>query len=557
MGKYAVGIDFGTLSGRALVVDVATGRELASAEKVYTHAVMDDKLWDGTPLPPDWALEHPKDYLEVLAEAVPAAVEKAGVSVDDIIGVSVDFTACTLLPILADGTPLCFLPEFEHDKHAYVKLWKHHAAQPYADKINALAIEKDPVRLARYGGKVSSEWLFAKAWQLLDEAPEIYERADRLIEAGDWIIMMLTGKECRNACAAGYKAMWHKREGYPSNEFLKELDPRLEHLIDEKLSRDIYALGLKSGDITARGAKLCGLKEGTAVGMANIDAHVAVPAAGIVTPGRMLMIMGTSTCHMLLGDKESVVPGMCGVVEDGIIGGYYGYEAGQSCVGDHFDWFVKNCIPESYTAEAREKGISIHKLLREKVSAQKPGESGILALDWWNGNRSVLVDTDLSGMFIGMSLTTKPEELYRALIEATAYGTKMIIDTFEEYGVPVTELVAAGGIAEKDAMMMQIYADVTGREIRISGSGQACALGSAMFGAVAAGAERGGYDTIGEAAEHMASLKDLVYRPDPENHELYKKLYAEYKLLHDYFGRGENDVMKRLRAIRREIKEGK
>ena len=551
--KYSIGVDFGTLSGRALLVEIETGKEVATAVKNYTHAVMDEYLPDGvTKLPPDWALEHPRDYLEVLAETIPSVLAQANVDPADVVGVSVDFTACTLIPILADGTPLCFLPEYENNPHAYVKLWKHHAAQPQADKINALAREMDPVRLSRYGGKVSSEWLFAKAWQLLDEAPELYDRADKLIEAGDWIVYMLTGAERRNACAAGYKAMWHKGDGYPSKEFFARLDPRLENIVEEKLSPEVYALGGKAGEISEAGAKLCGLLPGTAVGMANIDAHVAVPAAGITTPGRMLMIMGTSTCHMLLGDRESVVPGTCGVVEDGIIGGYFGYEAGQSCVGDHFDWFVKNCIPASYRDEAEARGISIHKLLREKVSTQKPGQSGILALDWWNGNRSVLVDTDLSGLFVGMSLTTKPEELYRALIEGTAFGTRMIIDTFEEYNVPVDELIAAGGIAEKDEMMMQIYADVTKREIRICGSGQACALGSAMFGAVAAGKEKGGYDTIGEAAEHMASLKDIVYRPIPENSAIYDKLYAEYKLLHDYFGRGENDCMKRLRAIKRE-----
>ena len=552
--KYAIGIDFGTLSGRALLVDVKTGRELATAVKNYTHAVMDEYMPnEKTKLPPDWALQDPADYLEVLKETVPAVLNKAGVSAEDVIGVSVDFTACTMLPILSDGTPLCFLDEYKNVPHAYVKLWKHHAAQAQADRINELARREDPKRLARYGGKVSSEWMFAKALQLLEEAPDIYRRADKLIEAGDWIVMQLTGLERRNACAAGYKSMWHKAEGYPSNDFFKKLDPRFERIVDEKLSRDIYPLGGKAGEITEKGAALCGLKPGTAVGIANIDAHVAVPAAGITTPGRMLMIMGTSTCHMTLGERESVVPGMCGVVEDGIIAGYYGYEAGQSCVGDHFDWFVKNLVPASYTEEAAKKGVSIHKLLREKVASQKPGESGVLALDWWNGNRSVLVDADLSGLFIGMTLTTKPEELYRALIEATAYGTRMIIDTFEEYGVPVNELIAAGGIAEKDEMMMQIYADVTKREIRISGSAQACALGSAMFGAVAAGKAKGGYDTIGEAAEHMASLKDLVYKPNPENSAVYDRLYTEYKQLHDYFGRGGNDVMKRLRAIKREM----
>jgi L-ribulokinase len=552
--KYSIGIDFGTLSGRALLVEVETGREIASAVKDYAHGVIDEYMPDGrTKLPPDWALQHPADYLEVLSEAVPAVLKKANVSADDVIGVSVDFTACTILPILADGTPVCFLDEYKNNPHAYVKLWKHHAAQPQADRINELAREKDPERLARYGGKVSSEWMFSKALQLLEEAPDIYQRANKLIEAGDWIVMQLTGLERRNACAAGYKAMWHKADGYPSRKFFAGLDRRFENIVDEKLSRDIYPLGGKAGEITEKGAALCGLRPGTAVGIANIDAHVAVPAAGITAPGKMLMIMGTSTCHMLLSERECIVPGMCGVVEDGIIAGYYGYEAGQACVGDHFDWFVKNLVPASYAQEAEKKGISIHKLLREKVAPQKPGESGLIALDWWNGNRSVLVDAELSGLFVGMTLATKPEEMYRALIEATAYGTRMIIDTFEKYGVHVGEIIAAGGIAEKDEMMMQIYSDVTNREIRICGSAQACALGAAMFGAVAAGKARGGYDTIAEAAERMASLKDLVYRPNPENVKIYNRLYQEYKILHDYFGRGGNDVQKRLRALKREV----
>lgn len=550
--KYAIGVDFGTLSGRALLVEVETGREIATAARNYTHAVMDEYMPDGvTKLPPDWALQHPADYLEVLRETVPSVLAQSGVSPDDVIGISVDFTACTILPILADGTPLCFLDEFKSNPHAYVKLWKHHAAQKYADRVNDLAVKEDPTRLARYGGKVSSEWLLPKAWQILDEVPEVYERADKLIEAGDWIVMQLTGLERRSACAAGYKAMWHKADGYPTEEFLGKLDPRLAHLVDEKLSRDIYPLGAKAGEINAHGAALCGLNEGTAVGISVIDAHVAAPAAGVCTPGKMLMIMGTSTCHMLLNDTEEIVPGMCGVVEDGIIGGYYGYEAGQACVGDHFDWFVKNMVPEQYALEAQKRGISIHKLLREKVEGQKPGESGILALDWWNGNRSILVDAELSGLFIGMTLTTKPEELYRALIEATAFGTRVIIEAFEQNGVAINELIAAGGIADKDPMMMQIYADVTNREIRLCGSAQACALGSAMFGAVAAGSAQGGYDSVAEAAEHMASLKDLVYRPNAENHASYNALYDEYLKLHDYFGKGGNDVMKRLRAIKR------
>jgi L-ribulokinase len=554
--KYSLGIDYGTQSGRAVLVEVDTGIIAATAVKEYTHGVMDEYLPDGkTKLEHDWALEHPADYLEVLKATVPAVLKEAGVSPEDVIGMAVDFTACTMLPIKADGTPLCFLEEFKSNPHAYVKLWKHHAAQPEANKLNEIAASMGQTFLSRYGGKISSEWLIPKIMQILDEAPEIYEAADKFIEATDWISLKLTGNERRNSCTAGYKAIWSKREGYPPKEFFKALDPRLENLVDEKLSRDIYPLGGKAGELTAEMAELTGLLPGTAVGISNVDAHVAVPAVGIVEPAKMLMIMGTSTCHMVLGTEERIVPGMCGVVEDGIIPGFLGYEAGQSCVGDHFEWFIDNCVPASYKDEAKEKGVSIHKLLREKAKAYKVGESGLIALDWWNGNRSVLVDADLTGVLLGCTLNTKPEEIYRALIEATAYGTNMIIETFENNGVPIRELYACGGIAEKDEFMMQIYADVTNREIRISASPQTVALGSAMFGAVAAGKAKGGYDSIFEAAKYMSKVKEAYYKPIPENVELYKKLYAEYKILHDYFGRGANDVMKRLKEIKRTASE--
>jgi len=552
--KYAIGVDFGTLSGRAVLVELDTGKEVATAVKEYPHAVMDEYLPDGkVKLEHDWALQHPQDYLDVFAETIPAVLKESGVSSDDVIGVGIDFTACTMLPIDKAGQPLCFDDKYKSNPHAYVKLWKHHAAQDEANKLNEIAAERGEKFLKLYGGKISSEWLIPKIWQILNEAPEIYEAADRFIEAADWVVLQLTGEEKRNSCTAGYKAIWHKKMGYPSKDFFKALDPRLENLVDEKLSRDIYPIGTKAGEITEKAARLTGLRPGTAVAVGNVDAHVAVPAVGITEPGKMLMIIGTSTCHMLLGTEEKMVPGICGVVEDGIIPGYLGYEAGQSCVGDHFHWFIENCVPEEYKKEAAERGVSIHKVLREKASRLKPGESGLVALDWWNGNRSVLVDVDLTGMIVGCTLLTKPEEIYRALIEATAYGTRMIIDTFEEYGVPIYELYAAGGIAQKDEMMMQIYADVTNREIRISASAQTPALGSAMFGAVAAGSAKGGYDNIVDAAKVMAKVLDKVYKPIPENVAIYEKLYQEYKILHDYFGRGQNDVMKRLKEIKKSV----
>lgn len=551
--KYSIGIDFGTQSGRTVLVEVDTGREVAAAVTEYKDGVIDEFL-PGTDieLEDDWALQNPDDYMDVFVTAVPKVVKESGIDPEDIIGIGIDFTACTMLPIKKDGTPLCKMEEFKNNPHAWVKLWKHHAAQPEANKLNEIARKRGEDFLVRYGGKISSEWLIPKIWQILDEDPEIYEAADRFLEAADWVTMQLTGVEARNSCTAGYKGIWHKQKGYPSSDFFKALDPRMENLVDEKLSRNITPIGSKAGELKKDMAAKMGLKPGIAVSVGNVDAHVAVPAVGVVEPAKMVMIMGTSICHMVLGAEEKMVDGMCGVVEDGIIPGFYGYEAGQSAVGDIFEWFVDNCVPGNYMEEAKKRGINIHQLLEEKASKLRPGESGLLALDWWNGNRSVLVDADLTGVLLGATLLTKPEEIYRALIEATAFGTNMIIETFCNAGVPIEEVYVCGGLPEKNKMLMQIYSDVTNREFRISASKQTPALGSAMFGAVAAGKERGGYDSIFDAARKMAHLKEEVFKPIRENVEVYKKLYAEYKKLHDYFGRGENNVLKRLKEIKKD-----
>jgi L-ribulokinase len=554
--KYAIGIDFGTESGRAVLVETKTGKEIATSIYSYENGVIDEKLpLAGAPvqLEPEWALQDPQDYIRTFQNAVPDMLSLAGVDSEDVIGIGIDFTACTMLPVKRDGTPLCTLPDYRRNPHSWVKLWKHHAAQPEADKINATARRMGETWLDRYGGKISSEWFFAKTLQILDEAPDIYDAADRLIEAADWVVWQLTGVEKRNSCTAGYKAMWSKKEGYPPDTFFKELDPRLEHIVDQKMSRDIYPIGEKAGELTAQAAEWTGLKAGTAVAIANVDAHVSVPATTVTGSGRMVMIMGTSICHMLLGKDERQVEGMCGVVEDGIIPGLFGFEAGQSGVGDIFAWFLDNCIPAAYQREAREREMDIHQLLEEKAAVQKPGQHGLLALDWWNGNRSVLVDVDLSGLLIGATLGTKAEDIYRALVEATAYGTRIIIEAFEKNGVRVDELVACGGLPEKNKMLMQIYADVTGRNFKISAAKQTPALGSAMFGAVAAGRRAGGYDTVFEAARHMARLKDEMYQPIPANQKIYDRLFAEYVRLHDYFGRGENNVMKTLKQIRDQV----
>jgi L-ribulokinase len=548
--KYTIGVDFGTESGRALVVRVRDGAELGSAVYQYVDGVINEHLpGDTTPLPPEWALQNPDDYIGVFQHAVPQAVKASGIDPADVIGIGIDFTACTMMPTRADGTPLCRVPELRKNPHSWVKLWKHHAAQPEADQINATARERGEDWLNRYGGKISSEWFFSKALQILNEAPDIYRAADRMIEAADWVIWQLCGVETRNTCTAGYKAIYQDGK-FPDKAYLAALHPELVNMVEGKMLAQLAPLGGRAGDLTEEAARWTGLRPGIAVAVANVDAHVTVPAARVVEPGRMVMIMGTSTCHMVMGDSMHEVPGMCGVVDGGIVPGLYGYEAGQSGVGDIFAWFVDNAVPEEYFAAAKQAKMDIHAYLEAEAAKQKPGEHGLLALDWWNGNRSVLVDVNLSGLLIGATLATRAPDIYRALIESTAYGTRVIIEAFENSGVPITELVAAGGLPEKNKLLMQIYADVAGREFSIIGSAQGPALGSAMHAAVAAGA----YPDIQAAAQTMGKLKDEVFKPIPENQAVYDKLYAEYVTLHDYFGRGENNVMKRLRAIRNSVK---
>ena len=548
MGKYSLGLDFGTLDGRAVLVDVGTGEELATAVYDYPDGVIDEVLPNGkTKLGPDWALQNPANYLGVLKYAVPEVFKKSKVSPEDIIGIGVDFTSCTILPIDKQGTPLCMKDKWKSNPHSWVKLWKHHAAEPYANRLKDIALKRQEKFIHRYGDKISSEWMLPKIWQVLEEAPEIYEATDRFIEAGDWLVLQLTGKERRSSCNAGYKAIWDKKEGYPSPEFFAALHPRLKNVVEEKLSTDIYPTGSKAGELTLQMAQLTGLKENTPVAVEIIDAHSAVPATTVTQPGKMVLIMGTSTCHILLSKNQKLIPGIPGVVEDGILPGFFGYEAGQAAVGDIFDWFLTNCVPASYEGEAKQKGLNIYRLLEEKASKLIPSKSGLIALDWWNGNRSILNNADLSGLLVGLTLNTKPEDIYRSLIEATAFGTRVIIETFEKNGLPIEELYACGGMPHKDKLLMQIYTDVTGREIKVASSRQASALGAAMFGALAAGSEVGGYDSIEEAVTHMASIEKKTYLPLPENVKVYNQLFAEYKKLHDYFGRGDNQVMERLR----------
>ena len=553
--RYTIGVDFGTESARAVLVDVADGRELGVEVYGYRNGVIDVTLPapdDDVALAPDWALQDPEDYLETFRTAVKAVVEHAGIDPAQVIGIGIDFTACTMLPTTADGTPLCRLDAYRRDPHAWVKLWKHHAAQPEADDINRLARELGQPWLDRYGGKISSEWFFPKALQILREAPGIYRAADRLLEAADWVVWRLTGEETRNTCTAGYKAIWSADDGFPDPAFFEALEPGFGSVVDDKMSRDIVPIGGSAGGLTDEAAGWTRLRPGTTVAVANVDAHVSVPAATVTRPGTLVAIMGTSICHILLADEAPAIAGMCGVVADGVIPGMFGFEAGQAAVGDIFAWFAENAVPPLYHETARSRGISVHDVLAEAAAELRPGESGLLALDWWNGNRSVLVDADLSGVIVGATLATTAPEIYRALIEATAFGTRVIIDAFDAGGVAIDEVVGCGGLPDRNPLLMQIYADVTGRSWRIAASSQVPALGSAMFAAVAAGPAAGGYPTIEDAAQAMATLRAERYVPIDANRVVYDRLYEEYVRLHDLFGRGADPALKNLKQIRLE-----
>jgi L-ribulokinase len=547
--RYVVGVDYGTLSGRALVVRVSDGAELGSGVLDYPHGVVDTILpATGATLPPEWALQVPEDYRDVLRRAVPAAIADAGVDPADVIGIATDFTACTMVPVLQDGTPLNEVEGLAGEPHAYVKLWKHHAAQGQADRITALASDRAEKWLPRYGGLISSEWEFAEALQLLEEAPEVYARMWHFVEAADWIVWQLTGDYVRNACTAGYKGILQDG-AYPSRDFLAALNPDFAGFVEDKLEQPIGRLGAAAGRLPEEAAGWTGLRAGIPVAVGNVDAHVSAPAAQATEPGQMVAIMGTSTCHVMSGDHLAEVPGMCGVVDGGIIDGLWGYEAGQSGVGDIFGWFTKTQVPPSYHEAASLQGKGIHEHLTDLAAQQRVGAHGLLALDWWSGNRSVLVDHELSGLVVGLDLQTRPEDVYRALLESTAFGARTIVDTFAASGVPVTEFIVIGGLV-KNALLMQIYADVLGMPLSVVESSQGPALGSAIHAAVAAGA----YPDVRSAADAMGGRTVGAYQPIPANAEAYQALYHEYTALHDHFGRGGHDVMRRLKQIRREAR---
>jgi L-ribulokinase len=556
--QYTIGLDYGTNSVRALIVNVANGVEIASAVWEYAHGTHGVILSRD----PNLARQHPADYVkgaEVTIKSALAAAKKnvRGFKPEQVIGIGVDTTGSTPLPVDANGQPLAFHKKFANNPDAMAWLWKDHTGVAEAAQITALAKKIRPQYLAKCGGTYSSEWYWSKILRCLNVAPQVFNAAHAWVELADYVPAALTGTEhpgkfIAGVCAAGHKAMWNVNwGGYPDKEFLSQLNPRLGEL-RERLTPRVENVQKAVGGLTEQWAKRTGLTTGIPVAVGAFDAHLGAIGSG-VAQGALVKIIGTSTCDIAVssnGQPLADVPGLCGIVDGSVLPGYFGLEAGQSAVGDIFNWFV------NYLQPCGKAGT--HEALTADAAKLKPGESGLLALDWNNGNRTILVDQRLTGLLVGQTLYTTPAEIYRALVEATAYGALTIINRFEEYGVKIDQVINCGGIAEKNPVVMQIYADVTGRPMKISRSAQTCALGSAVAAAVVAGAHK----NFGAAQKAMTGLKPRVFKPNAKAHAVYRQLYALYKQLHDAFGREDwngnlHGVMKQLIEIRQKARSTK
>jgi len=567
--RYALGIDYGTNSVRALIADLDTGEEVGTYVHNYSRGV-DGIILDDRDV--NLARQDPHDYIEGLEASVKGALVLAesvsGCSAEKIIGIGVDTTGSTPIPVDSNGVPLAFHDEFKGNPNAMAWLWKDHTGHEESDLITRKAHEHDPDYTKYCGGIYSSEWFFSKILHLANVDPKVYGAAASFVEHCDWMTALLVGDTnprtiLRSRCAAGHKAMWNAEwGGLPSQEFLSSVSPKLDGL-SAKLYTDSHTSDVKVGGLCAKWAEKLGLREGIAVSVGAFDAHMGAVGAGI-KPGSLIKIMGTSSCDMMVAPPEELhaqIKGICGQVDGSMVPGMIGIEAGQSAVGDIFAWYrdqvrwgVENLLPsdlsDSSDLSDRAKGAALQ-VLSAKASALKPGQTGLLALDWWNGNRTILVDPNLTGLILGLTLGTKPEEIFMALVEATAFGAKVIMERIQEYGVAVKEVITCGGIAEKNPFLMQIYADVTGRPMKVSRSAQTCALGASMFGAVAAGH----FKRVEEAQPLMSGLKDTVYTPNPANRQVYDRLYALYRKLHDAFG--THDFTGNLHGVMKELLEVK
>jgi L-ribulokinase len=526
--KVGLGLDFGTESVRALLVDL-TGAERGGAVVRYVHGQICDRLPTvGEPLPADFALQHPGDWLDSAGQAVRQALARSGVDPRAVIGIGVDFTSCTALPALGNGTPLCLVPTFAGEPHAWPKLWKHHGAKSQTDRLNAVARDRDEPFLRRYGGIIGLEWFFPKILEVIERAPEVASAAEVWLEAGDWLVWHLVGGEAadlpRSTCQAGYKGLWNADDGFPSPEYLEAVHPELAVVLAEKMPGRLVAPGRAAGELSSSAAKALGLVPGVPVSAAIIDAHAAVPGVGAAEAGTMVLVLGTSACHMLNAAEEKFVPGVAGIVKDGILPGLYGYETGQAAVGDAFDWLRRLVGHDGFDR------------LDRAAAAIAPGADGVLCLDWLNGCRTPLMDGSLTAAFTGLTLRHGPEHLYRALLEASACGLRGIVELLRDHGVPVERLLATGGLPHHNPLIVQIIADVLGQPVEVHPSGQGTARGAAILGVLAAGPAASGFASVADAVRTMgapAALTPTQVTPDRLAQAAYRHVYSRYRRLAD------------------------
>lgn len=540
MKQYGIGIDFGSLSARAVLVRLCDGTPLPeSCVYEYSDGVMTSL--DGKPLPKSYALQNPADYIRALEICLREVVQKNQIDPSEVASIGIDFTDATILPVDEDGTPLCFDPKWKHNPHAWVKLWKHHGGEQYVKEMEEAAAKVGDDLLTYSGGKLSCELTYPKILETLRQAPEVYEATDLFMHGGDFVARTLTGCPCHSSVYASLKEHRKPNGQYPSPDYFAALDPRMKDLIGTKISTTVHRICDPVGTLTPEWSERTGLPCDVVVAVPAVDAHAPFPIAGI-EDGLLLLALGTSACACLLSEEGSPIEGVMSQGFDIAAPGKNSYDAGISAMGDLFAWFVDNCVPASYERAAHEAGMNLHGYLCSLAQQQAPGEHGLLALDWWNGSRSVLCDNRLSGLLLGMSLATKPEDIYRALMETCAYALRRVIEMYETGGASVKTVMATGGISKKNPLMMQICADVFGKEIRVLASDQPTAMGSAAYGAVACGY----YSSIEEASAHMKGTVSAIYQPTVEGTQAYEELYREYLRLCDYFGRGENPVMKKL-----------
>ena len=544
---YAIGVDFGTASARTLLLDLRSGEEVALCEVAYQHGVIDDQLPEtGVRLPADWALHDPDDYIAALVKGISEVLAARPEVAAQVVGIGVDVTSCTVLPVTEDGVPLCDQPAWRHRPHAWPKLWKHHAAQHVANRLNEVAAERKEPFLGRYGGRISSEWYFPKLIEIWLEDREVYDAAARFIEATDWVVWQLCGQERRSACPAAYKALWSPDDGLPTADFFGAAYPGFTDP-QAKLGGTFLPLGSKAGHLRPDLARRLGLPESVAIAVGNVDSFVSVPGAGVDGPGTFVMVVGTSICDMVVHREGMPLTGITGVARDGILPGFYGYEAGQPAVGDMFGWFGDLLA----SAAGAGSGSRLLPGLEEAAANLAPAQTGLVALDWWNGNRSVLADADLSGILAGLTLETRPEHIYRALLESVAFGNKAVLESFSAGGLQLREIVACGGVAEKSPLLMQLFADVSGLPVRVPASSQVPARGSALFGAVAAGTGAGGFASIAEAAAALRPGAGRTFTPHPQATAVYSDVYRIWKDMHDTFGDNQVSWLHGLKQLKR------